>query len=142
MIGRYFQAFIRALDLTLRKETPQTAQLRSSHPHIADWCKETLRLLDAIERALVKQKIDPQKIMLRSDGRDQSMITILTTVRFHAHQEYPYLISGGDPYSLLTLQATNLNDRFLVDRLAQISPFAIQADIKVLSAHLAHPPKD
>lgn len=142
MIGRYFQAFIRALDLTLRKETPQTAQLRASHPHIANWCKETVHVLDVIERALVKQKIDPQKIMLRSDGRDQSMITILTTVRFHAQQEYPYLISGGDPYSLLTLQATNLNDRFLVDRLAQISPLTIQTDIKALSAHLAHPPKD
>ena len=73
----------------------------------------------AVERAAAAQSLDTASLIIHADKRDVSMKTILATVKYHAEREYPYLIVQNDQYSPMTLQAINLNDRYLIMQLAK-----------------------
>ncbi len=143
-IRRYARAFIGALKMTLRGETIQPPA--DPHPNLTAWWQTTTRLTDA---AFVNAdnhgfpKSGRETLVLHIEGRDVSMETILKTVRFHADQEFPVLMRQGDKFGYLTMQATVMNDRFLVDKLAHAEtlPDQIKAAVAAITAHLDQLPR-
>ena len=70
------------------------------------------------------------------------MKTILAAVKYHAEREYPYLIVQNDPYSPMTLQAINLNDRYLITELMKKTDAKVKESIEILSNHLGALPSN
>lgn len=133
---RYLRAFFRALILSFRGEDARHYALRTIQPVLSTWCDETVRHVDALTQAAKDTNFDAEQLLVRADGRDYAMSVILKTVRFHAEKEYPILIGGGDTYRWMTLQATNLNDKYLVSKLNLLLPAALQSSAEKLAAHL------
>ena len=143
-IKRYARAFIGALRLTLRGEVVQPIAER--YPQLTAWWQDTLRLTAAVFAAADANGIPKsarETLVLHVEGRDISMETILKTVHFHADQELPLLMRREDSFNYLTLQATVLNDRFLVSKLAQAEnlPLTVKGAVEALSAHLETLPR-
>lgn len=137
---RYLRVFSRALHLTLRGESAHLAVLRKTHPELADWCLESIHKVEAVFQASRRANINPETVIVKVDGRDQTMMVILQTIHFHAEQEYAYLIRGGDRFSGMTLQAININDQFAVRRLIEKLPIVLRTEIELLANHLDNLP--
>ena len=137
---RYLRAFVLALRFTLRGEQPPLLQVRERQPELVAWWECTLQLVGEVERAAAAQGVDGAKIMIHADKRDVSMNTILATVKYHAEREYPYLIVQNDQYSPMTLQAINLNDRYLIMKLVNAVDGNLKGSVEALNAHLGELP--
>lgn len=141
MLQRYARAFWVALQYTLRGDKPPLLRIREQYPVVTAWVDETVRLTEAVERAAAAAGIDAKALKVRADRRYVSMETILAAVKFHAKREYPSLMAHGDEFSPLTLQATNLNDRYLVMQLAGAVPPQLKSAVDALAEHLAAAPQ-
>lgn len=139
---RYGRAFVLALRFTLRGEKPPILQVRDEHRQLAAWWDQTIKLVEAVERAAAANGINSATMTIHADRRDVSMATILSAVKFHAEREYPYLMAQNDPYAALTIQATNLNDRYLVMQLSKAVDARLQTPVEALAQHLAAVPSD
>jgi hypothetical protein len=53
---------------------------------------------------------------MKIDGREQSLHTIIEAIRYHAAQEYPYLLQHLTEHSLTAIYASNINDQYAVAR--------------------------
>ncbi len=137
---RYIRAFFIALRMTLRGETvaPQ------ARPMLRAWIQQANTLLDTIYTTADKHGFNQQRraaLILIIDRRDISMETILAGVRHNLTREYPYLLRQPDNrQNLNAIYATNMNDQFRVQRLADAdvldSP-PVQAATAALAHHLA-----
>ncbi len=132
---RYLRAFWQALKLTLRGQR-LPPPVRERYPQLADWWQGTVEQVAAVEQAAKASGIDMDTLMIHVDRRDTSMATILAAVRYHAQQEYPYLMRQENQYNPVALNALNLNDRYLILRLAEQVPDPVKASIETLQAHL------
>ncbi len=141
-IRRYVRAFALALRYTLRGDKPPLLKVRDQYPDLAAWWNQTVRLVEAVERQASASHVDPAALILHIDRRDISMATILQTIRYHAEREYPHLMANDDPYGALTLQATNFNDRHLVQQLAQNIDAALKPSVEALAGHLGNMPNN
>lgn len=139
-IRRYGQAFVMTLRYTLRGEKPPLLAIRDEQPELAAWWTQTIALVEAIERAAADNQIDPKTLTVRVDRRDVSMATILGTIRFHAERDYPYLIAHHDQHDYLTMEALNLNDRYLISQLANAVADPLKPSVNTLVEHLASLP--
>lgn len=138
-IRKYVKAFVVALRLTLRGEKPPLLRVRDEYPDLAAWWSETVVLVKAIERAADANGLDAAaraKFTVHVDSRDVSMATILSTIRYHAEHEYPFLMAHNDEFNPVTLQAININDRFLILRLNETVAETLKPSVKALSDHL------
>lgn len=131
--------------MTLRGEKPPA----KTRPPLAVWTEQYAVLADALITAADQNGLDQarrKQMKLRLDGRQMSLETAITTLRFHARQEYPSLLrSGVNPHVLNTFQATNMNDRYWLGRmqaLPEMQAAALQAAIISLDSHLAALPTD
>ena len=140
MMKRYIRAFVLALRFTLRGEQPPLLQVRERQPELVAWWQRTIQLVSEVERAAAAQGVDGTKLMIHADKRDVSMKTILATVKYHAEREYPYLIVQNDQYSPMTLQALNLNDRYLIMKLVNEVDTSLKTVVEALNAHLGDLP--
>mgnify|MGYP001286589246 CR=1 FL=1 len=141
-VSRYVRAFVRALAVTLRGEKPPSPR----HPSLYDWARQTIRLLDQIVTAAEQAGLDRdqrQTMRLKVDGRDINLEAALRALRHHAAVEYPYLLKHYNRYSLITLQATNLNDHHLAQRLAawDALPSEVCRLLADLESHLQNLPQ-
>ena len=141
-IKRTLRAFVLALRYTLRGDKPPLLRVRDQYPALAAWWGKTIRLVEAVERSANASDIDPAGMVLNIDRRDISMTTILQTVKYHAEREFPYLMAHDDPYGAITLQATNFNDRYLVQQLAQKIDTPLKASVEALEQHLGNMPEN
>lgn len=138
MIGRYLRAFVKALQLTLSgKQVTPTVR----YPALQEWAARTVVLVDEALAAADSAGVgatQPSAFRLTIDKRAITMESALQTIRHHAAREYPYLLKDFTPYSLMTLQATNLNDRYVVLRLAEESalPALLREQLAQLRDHL------
>lgn len=139
-LRRYARAFVLALQFTLRGEKPPLLKVRDQHPALAAWWTQTITFVETVEREAEAAGIDLAAVKLHIDKRDISMKTILATVRFHAERDYPYLIAHGEKFDAMTLQATNLNDRYLVMQLANNVDTVIKPSVEALRIHLDNLP--
>ncbi|MCU0499287.1 MAG: hypothetical protein MUF87_18190 [Anaerolineae bacterium] len=135
---RYINAFFKALWLTLRGQNIPRSPLQG-------WIEQTIPLTGAVIRAADAhgwEQTARKTHKLRIEGRDVSMETILTTVLFHAREEYPYLLKNQDQHSLLAIQSSNVNDVFWLSRLAEsLTSAAIKGPLDALIAHLKAMPR-
>jgi hypothetical protein len=141
MLRRYARAFWLALNYTLRGEKPPLLRVRDQYPVFTAWVDKTVRLTEAIEQAAASAGVDAKTLTVRVDRRDVSMETILAAVKFHAKREYPSLMVHSDDYSPMTVQATNINDRYLVIQLANALQPPLKEAIEALAEHLAAIPQ-
>jgi hypothetical protein len=141
-LKRYGRAFLLALRFTLRGQKPPLLNARSRAPQFAAWLDKTVTLANALESAARAQGIDPAQVVARVDRRDLSMATIVAAIRFHAEREYPYLLVQNDEYAPLTVQATNLNDRYRIMQLASIVDVRLKDSVNALAEHLSILPVD
>jgi len=141
-IRRYLRAFVLALRFTVRGEKPPLLQVREHQPQLVAWWERSIALVEAVESHATAQGLDTTKISVHVDKRDVSMKTILATVKYHAEREYPYLIVQNDEYSPMTMQAINLNDRYLVTQLANQLKLPISTTIETLREHLGALPAE
>jgi len=153
-LRRYLRAFVGALRLTLRGE--KITPLPERYPNLTAWWRETIRLTDAALSAADASALPaPARAAWTRhiEGRTVSLETILTTVRYHAATEFPELMRVQGDYNYLALQATNINDLFLLRKLLDEStptgsppsllPAPVRETVAALAAHLsALPSKD
>ncbi len=143
-IRKYARAFVLALRFTLRGEQPPLLRVRAQYPQLAAWWTETIRRIDAVERAADTAGIDAAArgaLMVHIDKRDMSMTTILATIRYHAEHEYPYLVAYSDEFNRVTLQAINLNDRYWVRQLGESVDEILKSSVDALVAQLDSLPR-
>ena len=137
-VGRYVRAFFKALKLTL---TGRQISQPFRHPALQDWVRQTTTLVsEIVSRAEAEGYNAAQRaeIQVIIDKRTVTLESALQVIKHHAEREYPYLLKRFDQYSLMTLQATNLNDRYMVLRFTSEStlPSTIQAKLAELRDHL------
>lgn len=133
MIRRYVRAFVIALRMTLRGETPPPAT------PLREWITQGLSRVDMIETLAARHQIDPAQVVLHLDRRDIRMSVILSTVRHHLTNEYPLLLRTPSAHSLNLLYANNLDDHYRVSRLEAAPILAgtpVQNAVSALAAHL------
>lgn len=137
----YARAFFKALGMTLRGETIPTVADR--FPAYNAWWSEIVRQLDTINRLSSEHGVDPTGIIIRAEGRETTMRTILDGVRYHAETEYPVLFERVGRYDYMGMIAINLNDRFLVLRLSEHAglPAPVREAVTELGDHLAAIPQ-
>ena len=128
---RFFEAFRRAM----------TRPRDTVHPRLSAWALQTRELVRAVIVAANSVGLDEarrRQLALRLDKRDVTMETILATVRFHAAEEYPYLLRQPLQHNLLAIYAANLNDRYQVLRLAEVDTLQVLPLRQSLAALLNH----
>jgi hypothetical protein len=130
--------------MTLRGEKV-TSPAQRQFPRLFAWLHTAEAHLDtAMTRAEQSglHQAKRRQVVVRVDGRDMDMETILTTLRFHLTEEYPYLLENLTEHSMTALYASNLNDRYWVMSLAQSEQLddAVQDAVATLSAHLDNIP--
>ena len=116
-LSRYIRAFYQALVYTLRGQKPLALEAEDRHRDLLEWCRQTLSQIDAVNETLQTHSISAASVVMHIEGRDVSLEQALEALRFHAAREYPQLIRSGSVHTRLGIQATNLNDRYLIERL-------------------------
>ena len=145
-LRRYLSAFWGALRMTARGETYQPMPVPPSP--LTVWINQYEILLIAVLRAADQNGLDQaarKQVTLRLDGRPMSLETALTTLQFHAVQEYPSLVRAGSGRGVQnTLYATNMNDRYWVSSMVKAPELQkpdLQKTLADLDAHLDAIPK-
>lgn len=136
---RFLRAFSEALRLTLRGETPAPAHYRP----LAEWSAAGLRKLDTARAAAEADGLDLTQIALKLDGRPTSLEQTLQMLRHNLVDEYPRLMRLDDPYSMLVVQSSNMNDQYRLSQfLAQdaVQSKALRRALQELEAHLRELP--
>ncbi|MCU0463813.1 MAG: hypothetical protein MUF38_04515 [Anaerolineae bacterium] len=137
---RYLRAFVGALKMTLRGEAPPPAPTSP----LREWMGETLRRTDALLKACEASGMDEaarKAVVQVVEGRRVNLNTVLLTIRFHAAQEYPTLLSSVNNQALGALYGSNTNDHFLLMRfLSRLDKPEIVAAAQALIEHLASVP--
>jgi hypothetical protein len=143
-IRRYTRAFWVALRMTVRGEqyAPSTGN------PITLWINQYHQLVEAVGRAADQNGIDQavrKQIKLRLDGRQMNLETALLTLKFHASDEYPSLLRQGTGRGVQnTLYATNMNDRYWVEKIMEapeLQQSDIQTALSTLGTHLENIPR-
>jgi hypothetical protein len=117
-IQRYAQAFLGALRLTLRGETPPPAP----YPELRAWIEGGLQRLNTLTQAVEAAGLTADKrqaMTFIADGRRVTMETVLTGLRYHLAEEYPYLLRDITEHSRLAIYSTNVNDTYRLTKLMQ-----------------------
>ncbi len=115
---RYIRAFFIALRMTLRGEGPPPR----SYEALWQWIETGQQYLKSVYAAAESSGLDAAQrkaLKLHIEGRDVSIHTILGAVQHHLQAEYPYLLRDLTHYSVTGIYASNMNDQFLVSRLAE-----------------------
>ncbi len=142
-IGRVLRAFVTAVRMTVRGEKIPSAdaQIAAHYPKLDAWRRETLVLVDQIEAAAARELLDLTTVILTVDKRAVSAKTIVETVRYHAAQEYAFLLRQASPHTLLGIFATNLNDQHLIAQWQTIAP-TLSDMLTALATHLRNIPQE
>lgn len=139
---RYVRAGYRALLMTLRGEKPVPVR----HPELHQWSEKTVAIIDlalASGNAGGLDQTARRRLEMQIDKRDMNVEILLQTLRHHAAVEYPYLLKNFTHYSIMTVQATNLNDQYLVLKLLDVEslPAEMRNHLQKLRDHLAALPQ-
>lgn len=135
-ILKVLRAFFLALRMTLRGEKPAPVKYAA----LQAWMAETERLTASVYKAADQAGLSQaarQQIKLRIEGRDIIMEAVLGGVKFHAAQEYKYLLSHETEHSLTAIYASNLNDQFRILKLREaVEQPGVRAALDALARHL------
>ncbi len=136
---RFTRAFLQALRLTLRGESPIPARFWP----LEAWIGDGLTLLDRAERAAASDSVALAALELKLDGRMTSLESALAMARHNLTEVYPRLIRLDDPHSMTVVQSSNLNDQYRLSQFAEsdlIASAALRRALEDLNAHLLNLP--
>jgi hypothetical protein len=142
---RYIRAFFQALAMTIRGEKPLSAGERR-YPQLAGWLQTAQTNVDAVYRALEQANMDMRarrQTTVKVDGRETNIDALLGTVRYHLHEEYPYMLRHLTEHSLTGIYASNLNDQYWLAKILEAAtlPDPVVVPLQTLQEHLtAIPP--
>ena len=132
---KFLRAFWQALRLTLRGET-----LTPTHFHPLEiWIEAGLGKLTAVFETAEADAVDLDALQLRIDGRMTSLERTLQMARHNLVNEYPRLIRLDDPYSMMVVQSSNMNDQYRVSQFLAadvIQSEALKRALADLDTHL------
>jgi hypothetical protein len=138
---RYLRAFFIALSMTLRGVKPAPVR----HSALRTWMEQTKVHVEQLTRQADAAGLDAagrKALKVRVDGRDVSVESVLAAVRYHAEEEYPYLLAHETEHSLTAITAANLNDVYAVSKLHDIPEVTLVAGpLQTLKAHLEQIPE-
>lgn len=142
-VTRYLRAFVGALRMTLRGEKPATQVVEERYPDLLAWCRQTVALVKGVQDSAAGADYDMATLTQHIEGRDTTLARMLEAVRYHAAQEYPHLLRHEAQFGVLAMSSTNLNDRYLVMRFAEVSnlPAPVQVALERLGEHLGNLPQ-
>jgi hypothetical protein len=143
-IGKIIRAFFTALRMTVRGETLAAPDqtLASAYPTLDAWRRETLRLVLEIESTAKREALDLHAMRVNVDKRSMTVETILAAVRYHAGQEYAFMLRQNNRHTLLGIVAINVNDQHLLAAWMANAPPALYAALAALAAHLSAVPHE
>ena len=111
------------------------------------WISEGLRIHAQVIRVAEGEMVNEDEreaLRLKLDGRMTSLERTLQMVRYNLVNEYPRMIRLDDPFSMLVVQSSNMNDQYRLDQFLQdgvIASAALRDALAALHAHLlALPP--
>lgn len=136
-VAQYPGLFIKALVMTLRGD-----KVTRRYGKLLDWIERSSELAQEALHEANRHGLHPdsqETVVVRADGRDQDLHTILKAVKFHADYEYPYMLQNPTEHSLTAIYALNVNDMYNVVRLAEsddVKPESLRKSIEKLSEHL------
>ena len=137
---RFLPAVWRALLLTLRGETLTPPHYRP----LEAWTAAGLEQLSQVRAAAERENIDLESLELKLDGRPTSLERSLLMLRHNLVNEYPRLIRLDDPYSMMVVQSSNLNDQYRLSQFIEsnlLSPPTLHQALTDLNSHLLNLPQ-
>jgi hypothetical protein len=143
---RYVRALWKTLLIMLRGEKIAPAPLHQ--PRLHEWMRAALRHIDGVRSALDRAGMTMEQrkaFVLHIDKRDVALETVLQGIRHHMTIEYPYMLKNYTRYSVMTINASNMNDQYMALRFADAEalPEGVRAAWGALRDHLAAiPPAD
>ncbi|MDX2078920.1 MAG: hypothetical protein SFZ02_20980 [bacterium] len=100
------------------------------------WTERTNALVTAVFAVADKEAISVatrESLKIKVDGREMSLQTLLQAIAYHAKEEYAYLLKNFTDNSLMTIQATNLNDEYALSRFIEAELIKSEAVLKALT---------
>ena len=139
---RMIRAFIKALQMTIRGETIAP----SHYLPLEAWIDAGLQMLAHIfitadTHGLPLEKREQLKLKL--DGHMTSLEHSLQMVRHNWINEYPKLIQLDDPYTMMVIQSSNMNDQYRVSQFAiadELASDEVKQALERLNQHLMNLP--
>lgn len=104
--------------MTARGEAPPPP----AYPELRAWIETGRVLVDAVIHSAEQEGFTHskrQQTAFVADGRRITMETVLTSVRYHLAEEYPYLLRDLTEHSRLAIYSSNLNDEYRITKLTQ-----------------------
>lgn len=132
---KFLRAFWQALRLTLRGETLTPTHFQP----LEIWIEGGLGKLTTVFETAEADAVDLDALQIRIDGRMTSLERTLQMVRHNLVNEYPRLIRLDDPYSMMVVQSSNMNDQYRVSQFLAadvIQSEALKRALADLDAHL------
>ncbi len=102
------------------------------------WSERTVALVATVFSVSDKNGVvseTRETIKARIDGREMSLQTVLQAIHYHAKEEYAYLLKNLTDNSILTIQATNLNDEYALSRFIE-NTLIENSEIRMTLTHL------
>lgn len=112
---RYIRAFWIALMMTLRGEKVEIPFAR-----LREWIDQSTKRLDEAVKVADQSgfgKRERKQLVLKLDGRDTTMQTVLDAINHHLTEEYLYLLNNITDHSITAIYASNMNDQYFIMRL-------------------------
>ncbi len=133
-LSKYFRAFIKTLRLMMSGgKLPEEANMPYRR-----WSERTVALVATVFSVSDKNGVvseTRETIKARIDGREMSLQTVLQAIHYHAKEEYAYLLKNLTDNSILTIQATNLNDEYALSRFIE-NTLIENSEIRMTLTHL------
>jgi hypothetical protein len=139
---RTIRAFFKALQMTIRGETIAPSHYQPLNVWI-DGGLQTLAIVFTTADANDLPQEKRQQIQLKLDGHMTSLEQTLQMVRHNWVNEYPKLIQLDDPYTMMVIQSSNMNDQYRVSQFAtadEIPSSEVKQALERLNAHLMNLP--
>lgn len=139
---RPIRAFVKALQMTIKGETITP----SHYQPLEVWIDAGLGILASVVTTADANDLSQDQrtqVKLKLDGHMTSLEQTLQMVRHNWINEYPKLIQLDDPYTMMVIQSSNMNDQYRVGRFAtadEISSSEVKARLEALNEHLMNLP--
>ncbi len=135
---RPIRAFVKALQMTINGETIAPSHYRP----LEAWLDAGLGILASVITTADANDLPHDQrtqLKLKLDGHMTSLEQTLQMVRHNWINEYPKLIQLDDPYTMMVIQSSNMNDQYRVGRFAtadEITSTEVKARLEALNEHL------
>ena len=138
MMMRRFRAFVKAVQMTLRDKRAVPSHFQPLERWMDAGLQKAARVTAAADAHQIN-RAQRKDIQLKLDGRITSLEQTLEMVRHNLVNVYPRLMQLDDPYSMMVIQSSNINDQYRVSQFARCDAIAsaeLKQALEELERHL------